>query len=184
MKPGSARTTRSGRRSAQGEFNYAGGTRVEVKFSKPVQAKFFKLVSTSELNGRPFTSIAELDMISCRCREELVLGNPFATVANTVNRTALTNYTDQSSKYMRNWHRLKTVFTAPSSGRVDVVLRAGPGADGAKVRFDDVRLVKTGVSRPPKGREKRGVVRGLRKRGRRLGPVHVWLGGADEYALV
>jgi len=52
-------------------------------------------------------------------------GNSFATVANTVNRTALINYTDQSSKYMRNWHRLKTVFTAPSSGRLDVVLRAG-----------------------------------------------------------
>jgi len=36
---------------AEGEFKYAGGTRVEVKFSKPTQAKFFKLVSKSEING-------------------------------------------------------------------------------------------------------------------------------------
>jgi len=138
------------KKTAQGEFDYAHGTRVEVKFPKPVQAKFFKLVSTSELKGRPFSSIAELDMIIAPATESGSLKS-FATVANTVSRTALTNYTDQSSKYMRNWHRLKAVFTAPLGGRVDVVLRAGPGADGAKVRFDDVRLVKTEVSQPPRG---------------------------------
>ena len=138
------------KKAAQGEFNYADGTRVEVKFPQPVQAKFFKLVSTSELKGRPFTSVAELDMIMVPATDSLG-GKTYATVANRVSQTALTNYTDQSSKYMRNWHRVKTVFTAPFSGRVDVVLRAGPGNDGAKVRFDDVRLVKTGVSRPPKG---------------------------------
>ena len=135
---------------AEGEFKYAGGTRVEVKFSKPAQARFFKLVSKSELNGRPFSSVAELDMMLANAPRSSS-ANSFTTVANTVNRTALINYTDQSSKYMRNWHRLKTVFTAPASSRVDVVLRAGPGIDGAKVRFDDVRLVKTEVSRPPKG---------------------------------
>lgn len=136
-------------KAAQGEFNYAGGTRVEVRFPKPVQAKFFKLVSNSELNGRPFTSVAELDMILAPAPESGP-GKSFATVANTIDRTTLINYTDQSSKYMRNWHRLKAVFTAPANGRVDVVLRAGPGSGNAKIHFDDVRLVKTGVSLPPK----------------------------------
>ena len=137
------------KKATQGEFNYANGPRVEVKFQKAVQAKFFRLVAKSELKGRPFTSIAELDILVAPAKSESMA--PFTTVANTVNRTALINYTDQSSKYMRNWHRLNTVFTAPAAGSVDIALRAGPGTDGATVQFDDVRLVKTGVSQPPKG---------------------------------
>jgi endo-alpha-N-acetylgalactosaminidase len=136
---------------AQGEFDYANGPRVEVKFAKPVQAKWFKLISKSELKGRPFTSIAELEMLIVPAPVQVPGSKQASGTANTVNRTALMNFTDQSSKYMRNWHRLKVVFAAPSDGRVDVVLRAEPGSDGAIVRFDDVRLVKIGVSLPPKG---------------------------------
>jgi hypothetical protein len=134
--------------AAQGEFDYASGPRLEVKFARPVQARFFRLVAKSELKGRPFTSMAELDMLLAPA---VAAATTFATVANTIDRTVLTNYTDQSSKYLRTWHRLKVGFTAPAEGRVDLVLRAGPGTGGAAVRFDDVRLVKTGVSQPPKG---------------------------------
>ncbi len=137
------------KKAAQGEFSYAGGPRVEVRFAKPFQAKFFRLVATSELKNRPFTSLAELEMLLASAAPGT--GERFQTVANTINRTDLINFTDQSSKYMRNWHRLKVVFTAPRSGRADVVLRVGASADGATVRFDDVRLVRAGVSHSPKG---------------------------------
>jgi endo-alpha-N-acetylgalactosaminidase len=50
---------------------------------------------------------------------------------------------------MRNWHRLKVIFTAPADGRARVMLEAVSGA--AKVAFDDVRVVKTGVSKAPAG---------------------------------
>jgi endo-alpha-N-acetylgalactosaminidase len=73
---------------------------------------------------------------------------PFTGVANTIDSTRFINYTDASSKYLRNWHRLKVHFTAPAAGKVDVVLRAAAGSD-ATVKFDDVRVVKSAISRPP-----------------------------------
>ena len=135
-------------KAAQGEFSYASSARNTVKFDKPVPAKFFRLLATSELKNRPFTSIAELDMLTAPAA---VATDPLKTVANTINRTWLTNFTDASSKYMRNWHRLKATFTAPANGRVELALRAGAGIESAAVRFDDVRLVKTAISHPPKG---------------------------------
>ena len=135
------------RKAAQGAFAYPDGPVETVRFARPVPARFFRLMSRSERNGGAFTSIAELDMIFSP-------GLPpakFTPVVQAITRTALTNWTDQSSKYERPWHRLKAVFTAPADGRVDLVLRAGPDADGATVRFDDVRLVETEVSPPPRG---------------------------------
>ena len=134
---------------AHGKFDYAGGSRVEVKFARPVKAKFFRVVAKSGVKGRAFTSIAELDMILPAVPVQAPASK--LGVANTINRTALLNFTDQSSKYMRNWHRLKVVFTAPADGRADLVLRAGAGSGDATVKFDDVRLVKSGVSHPQKG---------------------------------
>ncbi|MBP7274964.1 MAG: discoidin domain-containing protein [Kiritimatiellae bacterium] len=132
---------------AQGAFSYANGPRETVRFAQPVPATYFRLVSKSERSGGKFTSIAELDMIFTPDP----LPGKFAPLSRTITRTALTNWTDQSSKYERPWHRLKLVFQAPPSGRADLVLRAGPGVEDAAVRFDDVRLVETQVSPPPKG---------------------------------
>lgn len=135
---------------AEGDFDYQGGITAPVRFASPVKATHFRLTGTSTLNGTPFSSIAELDMITPPPVAKA--GEMMATVANTVQQTRLINYTDQSGKYMRNWHRLKVRFTAPPSGRADVVLRAGAG--GARVAFDDVRVVPSGESRPPSGAEK------------------------------
>ncbi len=77
--------------------------------------------------------------------------SPMAPVIRSVDRTSLTNFTDQSSKYMRRWHRMRLHFTAPADGRADLVLRAGAGAKDATVRFDDVRVVENTESRPPRG---------------------------------
>lgn len=140
-------------KSASGDFSYAENNRATVKFSKPVVAKFFRLVATSETQGRPYASIAELDMTLVDAPQSKSLP-AFAPVTNAINATYLTNFTDQSSKYMRNWHRMKVMFTAPSDGRADIVLRAGKGSADASVRFDDVRLVKSGVSTPPAGAKK------------------------------
>ena len=73
---------------------------------------------------------------------------PFTGVSNVISSTTFTNYTDSCSKYMRNWHRMKVTFTAPAAGKVDLVIRAATGSD-AVVKFDDVRLVKAGMSLPP-----------------------------------
>ncbi len=76
---------------------------------------------------------------------------PFTAVSNAVSTTLLANNTDTSSKHKRNWHRLKVVFTAPESGRVALALRTAGDPSAATVKFDDVRLVKTGVSAAPAG---------------------------------
>jgi hypothetical protein len=131
---------------AKGDFDYGDGTTAKVDFSKPFKARYFKLTAISELNNRPFSSIAELD-------PQIVpdAASPMAAKRspqiNSIHQTRFINYTDQSSKYMRNWHRLKVVFTAPANGRMDLALRAAEGA--AKVAFDDVRVVRTGVSKAP-----------------------------------
>ena len=129
---------------ASGEFDYRAGTAATVVFASPAKARYFRLTATSEVQGRPFTSVAELDLLFAPERSSNVT---FTPVANTVDATRLTNFTDQSSKYLRNWHRLRVLFTAPPDGRVDLVLRAAAGQ--GTVRFDDVRLVRSGVSRPP-----------------------------------
>lgn len=133
--------------AATGDFEYNAGSTATVNFTQPVKASYFRLTAKSELNNRPFTSIAELDPIIVSAPAPPAAQRP--AQANTINQTRFINYTDQSSKYMRNWHRLQVIFTAPADGRADVVLRAGEGK--AKVSFDDVRVVKTGVSEPPAG---------------------------------
>ncbi len=137
-------------RVAKGDFDYSTGTSAIVKFAGPVKARFFRMTALSEMKDRPFTSIAELDMLLAAM--PLRAAASMAPVSNTIHQTRFTNFTDQSSKYMRNWHRLKVVFYAPLGGTVDLALRAGAGS--AKVRFDDVRLVKTAISRPPAGLSK------------------------------
>lgn len=139
---------KSWKTAAKGDFDYGDGTTATVRFAKPVKARFFKLTATSTLTGRPFTSIAELDFLMPQSAAPAEAA-PLAA-SNNVTRTRFPNYTDQSSKYMRNWHRLKVIFTAPADGRADLVLRAGGG--NAKVSFDDVRLVATGVSKAPAGK--------------------------------
>ena len=141
---------------ASGEFTYGADNRATVKFGRTVPARCFRLVSISEIKNQPFSSAAELELILAKGQaSELAPGITGVAasktlVATSVRRTTLINFTDQSSKYMRPWHRMKVVFTAPADGRVALRLQAGVGANGASVRFDDVRLVKTGVSQPPK----------------------------------
>ncbi len=131
-------------RAGRGEFAYDASGRAAVTFGKPACARYFRLVAVSEIKGRPRTSIAEIEMLTAPG----AAAAPFTALSNTINRTVLPNYTDQSSKYMRNWHRVKVLFTAPADGRVALSLRAGEGAADTVVRFDDVRLVKSGVSVP------------------------------------
>lgn len=143
---------KSWQKVAEGEFDYGDDASAVVTFAEPVKAKFFRLTAVSELNGKPFTSIAELDVQTTQPAEKD--SPPMAAVSNTINRTVLTNFTDQSSKYMRPWHRLKVAFTAPADGRVDLALRAAAGDDATAVTWDDVRLVKLGVSNPPANTDK------------------------------
>ena len=133
---------------ASGEFDYGSGSTASVDFKKPAKARHFRLTAISELNGRPFSSIAELEprIVAETPADQAARQTP---ASNTIRQTGFPNHTDQSSKYERNWHRLKVVFTAPADGRADVVLRAGDGE--AKVAFDDVRVVKTAVSKAPAG---------------------------------
>jgi endo-alpha-N-acetylgalactosaminidase len=70
-------------------------------------------------------------------------------LTRSVERTALTNFTDSSSKYMNRWHRMKILFKAPPSGRAVLGLSVAPGE--SEVCFDDVRLVQSGVSEAPAG---------------------------------
>jgi hypothetical protein len=132
---------------AAGEFDYSAGNAVAVRFKAPVKARYFRLTALSEVQNRPFTSIAELDIIT---DDKGQAPNGLATpVSRSVNQTFLTNFTDQSSKYTRNWHRMKVLFTAPEDGRVDLVLRAAEGE--GTVAFDDARLVASGISMAPAG---------------------------------
>ncbi|MBN8458782.1 MAG: discoidin domain-containing protein [Verrucomicrobia bacterium] len=133
---------------AKGDFDYRDGATATVEFKQAFRASHFRLTATSTLNDRPFTSIAELDPI-IQVPKPAEISKTGWSKSNTINQTRFINYTDQSSKYMRNWHRLKLVFTAPTNGRTDVVLHTGEGA--GKVAFDDVRVVKTDVSEPPAG---------------------------------
>lgn len=136
-------------RVAEGEFDYGDGTVARVEFDAPVRARYFKLLALSEVQDRPFISIAGLNMlIDPEKHAPAPLAEP---VMRSVEQTYFTNYTDQSAKYLRNWHRLRVLFEAPEDGRVDLVLRAaeGPG----QVSFDDVRLVVSGRSEPPSGAE-------------------------------
>ncbi len=134
--------------AAKGEFDYGDTVTATVKFTKPIKARFFKLTATSTLTGKPFTSIAELDFLMPHAAASAKAVT--WTASNTVTQTRLPNHTDQSSKYQRNWHRLKVTFTAPTDGRADLVMRVGEGT--AKVFFDDVRLVATEVSKAPAGK--------------------------------
>jgi hypothetical protein len=73
-------------------------------------------------------------------------------VSKTIDRTVLTNYTDQSSKYMSKWHRIKVLFDVPAGvDSAEVVLTAGKGSADSAVYFDDVRVVKSGRSLSGKG---------------------------------
>jgi hypothetical protein len=141
---------------AKGDFDYSAGNSATVKFTHPVKASHFRLTATSELKNRPFSSIAEFDILTPPIKSDssggIAATDPdpdfFINYAD-INQTRFPNYTDQSSKYMRNWHRLKVIFTAPADGRARVMLEAVSGA--ATVAFDDVRVVKTGVSKAPAG---------------------------------
>jgi hypothetical protein len=133
--------------SISGALNYDANGRATVNFRRPIPADEFKLVATSVVNDTNTVAIAELDILEVEGNaakpQKMALGS------KTVDSTALINFTDQSSKYERNWHRMKVIFTAPADGRVNLSLQAAAVASGAEVRFDDVRLVKTAISQPP-----------------------------------
>jgi hypothetical protein len=133
--------------SINGALDYGPNGRAAVYFKRPIAADEFKLVATSVVNDTNTVAIAELEILEAEVdaakAPNMVLGS------RTVDSTALINFTDQSSKYERNWHRMKAVFTAPADGRVKLSLQTAPDANGAEVRFDDVRLVKTAISQPP-----------------------------------
>ncbi|MCU0779964.1 MAG: endo-alpha-N-acetylgalactosaminidase family protein [Akkermansiaceae bacterium] len=143
-----AETSKDGKSFTQvaaGDFAYGDGVTATVDFGKTVKARYFRLTATATLTGAPFTSIAELDFTGLEDAPPQAVGGLFA--ANDVTTTRFPNWTDQSSKYERNWHRVKVLFTAPQDGRATVVLRAAAG--DATVAFDDVRVVKCGVSAAP-----------------------------------
>ena len=47
----------------QGSFKGAGTKRQEVLFGEPVRARYIRLEALSEVDGKPYTSVAELDVI-------------------------------------------------------------------------------------------------------------------------
>ncbi|MFG0251880.1 MAG: discoidin domain-containing protein, partial [Phycisphaerales bacterium JB038] len=51
-----------GEPAAQGEFRND-SARKRVEFEKPMQARYWRLLAESEVNGNPWTSVAELDVI-------------------------------------------------------------------------------------------------------------------------
>lgn len=134
--------------AAKGEFAYDKERRAFVTLDQPVTARYLRLVSLSTFDNVPSSAIAEFDV---HALPETARVSPMAPVIRSVDRTSLTNFTDQSSKYMRNWHRMRVHFTAPADGRADLILRAGPGTVDAIVRFDDARVVENTESQPPRG---------------------------------
>lgn len=133
-------------RVAGGSFEYDDAGRAQVPFEQPVHARYFRFVALSELNDGPWATCAEMTLQGKPLRGS----DPdpeFAELFRTIDRTTFTNYTDQSSKYLEAWHRMKVLFNAPESGRAVIGLRAGAG--DTPVRFDDVRLVRSDISAPP-----------------------------------
>lgn len=128
----------------------------EVRFSKTYDARYFKLVALSEHRDGPWATVAELDMMGTAAGDDS--GGQILKVSKMIDRTSLTNFTDQSSKYMSNWHRIKVLFDVPEGvDAAELVLAAGKGSADSAVYFDDVRVVKSGRSVPRKG-SKRNVV--------------------------
>jgi len=143
-----AEITGGGQREfVEGSFNYDANRCATVNFNRPIRAETFKLVAKSVVNNTGAVAIAELDLLEVG--ETVSRAAPMTPVSKTVDATALINFTDQSSKYERNWHRIKVVFNAPANGLVKLSLQTDADADGTEVRFDDVRIVKTAVSLPP-----------------------------------
>jgi len=134
-------------KAAAGTLSYDAEARATVQFAKPVKAKYFRLVATTEKKNDSTFAIAELDLLTEGLSRKVA--PLMAPVSNMVDATALLNYTDQSSKYLRNWHRLKVSFTAPADGRAVLTLATAADGKGTEVRFDDVRLVASGISKAP-----------------------------------
>lgn len=112
----------AGAKGAEGEVRQ----RIELKGGKWYSASVWV-----EVTGKRTATLAVLD----------VEGNPLA--ATTVEKTAFTNYSDNSDKYMTRYQRIKVAFRAPRGGITLLSLRAGVGAADAAVCFDDVRVVAT-----------------------------------------
>lgn len=138
---------KSWRAVAAGRFEYGPDGRAAVRFARPAKAKFFRLTAVSGVKEGPVASCAELDLVVAADRPASAAA--FAGAAATVRRTDFPNFTDTSSKYTARWHRLKVVFVAPATGRAALALAAGAGE--GEVRFDDVRVVPTAVSKAPAG---------------------------------
>ncbi len=69
------------------------------------------------------------------------------TVHNWVERTAVRNRNDSDAKLGTFFQRLKVVFTLPAGcTRARLQLLAAPDEAGARVEFDDVRVVRTAVA--------------------------------------
>ncbi|MDR0498245.1 MAG: endo-alpha-N-acetylgalactosaminidase family protein [Holophagales bacterium] len=118
-----------------------------VNFARSLKAETFKLIATSVVNDTGTVAIAGLDLLGSE--KELSKMTPMTPVSYTVDATEFINYTDQSSKYLRNWHRMKVIFSAPENGCAKLSLQIEADEKGTEVRFDDVRLVKTSISTPP-----------------------------------
>ncbi|GLH74720.1 hypothetical protein GETHLI_32220 [Geothrix limicola] len=131
-------------KAAVGRFSYDASGRATVPFARKAKARFFRLVAKSALKGGDLATCAELDFLGHRLPAPQTALSP---VSRSIDRTVLPNYTDQSQKYLRRYHRMKVIFQAPSSGEAVLALSAGEGQDA--VRFDDVRLVATELSKPP-----------------------------------
>jgi endo-alpha-N-acetylgalactosaminidase len=130
-----------------GTLNYDVNGLATVSFNRSFKAEKFKLVATSVVNDTNTVAVAELDLLGDYGKSPKM--TPMTPVSSTVDATEFMNYTDQSSKYLRNWHRMKVVFNAPENGCVKLSLQVDTDEKGTEVRFDDVRLVKTDVSVPP-----------------------------------
>jgi len=139
---------KSWKKVASGDFQYDEADRATVKFAKPVTARYLKMTALSEWKGGPWASCAEFDVLGKPAAAASPAKPEFKELRRSIDRTVLTNFTDQSSKYMSRWHRMKILFTAPKSGKAVLALRVAAG--DFPVRFDDVRLVKSGISTPPK----------------------------------
>jgi len=65
----------------------------------------------------------------------------------SIDKSDVMNYSDNASKYLTRYQRVKTTFRAPEkTGTVTLSLAADKGTPGSVARFDDVRVVQ--VARP------------------------------------
>lgn len=132
------------------KLGYTGDTAV-VNFGKKIKTGYIRVNALSEIRNQKFSSLAEFNILEAgtpNATQTQAAAIPTIIADDSISNTILPNFTDQSSKYKRNWHRMKVVFTAPENGKAVVALQGAATTAAGKIHFDDVRLVRTEISKP------------------------------------